>query len=178
MSYSSQLPPKDFLWSVFQRVDKDGSGAISEEELQQALSNGTWTPFNPQTIRLMISMFDRAHTGTISFDEFGALWKYVTDWQTCFRSFDRDGSGTIDKTEFQTALQTFGYRLSEQIIDLLIKRFDRSNNGSIRFDDFIACCIVLHMLTSAFRQQDTDLDGVITVGYEEFLSMILMTVIM
>ncbi|EEB19072.1 Programmed cell death protein, putative [Pediculus humanus corporis] len=178
MAYSTQLPPRDFLLSVFQRVDKDGSGAISEDELQQALSNGSWTPFNSHTIRLMISMFDRRNTGTISFDEFGALWKYVTDWQTCFRSFDRDNSGTIDKGEFQTALQTFGYRLSEGVIDLLIKRFDRSNNGSIRFDDFIACCIVLHMLTTAFRQHDTDLDGIITVRYEEFLCMILMTLVM
>jgi len=38
----------------FIRVDRDRSGAISAEELQQALSNGTWTPFNPETIRLMI----------------------------------------------------------------------------------------------------------------------------
>lgn len=36
------------------RVDKDRSGAISADELQQALSNGTWTPFNPETVRLMI----------------------------------------------------------------------------------------------------------------------------
>lgn len=38
------------------RVDKDRSGAISADELQQALSNGTWTPFNPETVRLMIGM--------------------------------------------------------------------------------------------------------------------------
>jgi len=38
----------------FIRVDKDRSGAISADELQQALSNGTWTPFNPETVRLMI----------------------------------------------------------------------------------------------------------------------------
>lgn len=36
------------------RVDKDRSGAITADELQQALSNGTWTPFNPETVRLMI----------------------------------------------------------------------------------------------------------------------------
>lgn len=36
------------------RVDKDRSGSITAEELQQALSNGTWTPFNPETVRLMI----------------------------------------------------------------------------------------------------------------------------
>lgn len=36
------------------RVDKDRSGYISADELQQALSNGTWNPFNPETVRLMI----------------------------------------------------------------------------------------------------------------------------
>lgn len=36
------------------RVDKDRSGAISAQELQSALSNGTWAPFNAETVRLMI----------------------------------------------------------------------------------------------------------------------------
>lgn len=39
------------------RVDKDRSGAITADELQQALSNGTWTPFNPETVRLMIGNY-------------------------------------------------------------------------------------------------------------------------
>lgn len=55
-------------------------------------------------------MFDKKGTGTINFDEFGAVWKYVTDWQQCFRSFDRDGSGNISKDELKTAITTFGYR--------------------------------------------------------------------
>ncbi len=49
-------------------------------------------------------MFDRQQRGTISFEDFGAIWKYVTDWQTCFRSFDRDNSGNIDGNELKTAL--------------------------------------------------------------------------
>lgn len=36
------------------RVDKDNSGSIAVNELQQALSNGSWNPFNPETCRLMI----------------------------------------------------------------------------------------------------------------------------
>lgn len=36
------------------RVDKDRSGAIDSRELQSALSNGNWTPFNPDTVKLMI----------------------------------------------------------------------------------------------------------------------------
>lgn len=39
------------------RVDRDRSGCISADELQAALSNGTWSPFNPETVRLMIGKF-------------------------------------------------------------------------------------------------------------------------
>lgn len=172
MSFVSPMPSREFLWDVFQRVDRDKSGAITADELQQALSNGTWTPFNPETVRLMIGMFDKNQTGTVSFEEFGALWKYVTDWQNCFRSFDRDNSGNIDRNELKTALTNFGYRLSDQIIDTLIRKYDRAGRGTIYFDDFIQCCIVLYTLTSAFRQLDTDLDGVITIHYEQFLGMV------
>lgn len=172
MSFQSPMPSREFLWDVFRRVDRDGSGAITAEELQQALSNGTWTPFNPETVRLMIGMFDKEQTGTVKFNEFGALWKYVTDWDNCFRSFDRDSSGTIDRNELKTALTNFGYRLSEHTIDMLIRKFDRAGRGTIFFDDFIQCCVVLYTLTSAFRQLDTDLDGVITIHYEQFLGMV------
>lgn len=50
----------------------------------------------------MIGMFDRDRSGTINFQEFGALWKYVNDWQTTFKSYDRDNSGSIDKNELKT----------------------------------------------------------------------------
>lgn len=46
-------------------------------------------------------MFDRDRSGTINFQEFGSLWKYVNDWQTTFRSYDRDNSGSIDKNELK-----------------------------------------------------------------------------
>jgi len=53
-------------------------------------------------------MFDRDNSGSINFQEFSSLWKYVTDWQNCFRSYDRDQSGSIDKNELKTALSGFG----------------------------------------------------------------------
>lgn len=51
-----QQPPnfKPNLSQIFQSVDKDRSGRISADELQRALSNGTYLPFNPETCRLMI----------------------------------------------------------------------------------------------------------------------------
>jgi len=166
-------PNQDFLWQVFQRVDRDRSGAITADELQSALSNGTWAPFNPETVRLMLSMFDRQNQGKINFQDFGALWKYVTDWQNCFRSFDRDNSGNIDANELKTALTNFGYRLNDATHYMLLRKFDRLGKGTIFFDDFIQCSIILHNLTSAFRQHDTSQTGVITIGYEQFLHLVM-----
>lgn len=99
-------------------------------------------------------MFDRHNRGQVNFEDFGALWKYVTDWQNCFRSFDRDNSGNIDKQELTTALSTFGYRLSDKLVETLIRKFDRIGNGTILFDDFIQCCIILYVRYSVFTVED------------------------
>ncbi|CAL1547214.1 unnamed protein product [Lymnaea stagnalis] len=163
---------QNWLSGIFQSVDKDRSGHISAVELQQALGNGTWTPFNPETVRLMIGMFDRDNSGSINFQEFTSLWKYVTDWQNTFRSFDRDNSGSIDKNELKTALTSFGYRLSEQFFDILIRKFDRQGRGTVAFDDFVQCAVVLQTLTSSFRAFDTDQDGWIQISYEQFLTLV------
>ncbi|CAJ0839458.1 19700_t:CDS:2 [Entrophospora sp. SA101] len=96
--------PQLFFW--FKAVDTDGSGSLTTEELQKALINGDWSPFNIETVRLMMNMFD-------------------TDWKKCFQRFDTDGSGTINFTELKTALKTFGYNLSDQFISLLIKKYDK-----------------------------------------------------
>jgi Ca2+-binding EF-hand superfamily protein len=50
-----------YLWDLFQRVDTDHSGSISVHELQTALVNGDWSPFNIETVRMMVGIFD---TGT------------------------------------------------------------------------------------------------------------------
>ncbi|VDQ04107.1 unnamed protein product [Trichobilharzia regenti] len=91
----------------------------------------------------MIAMFDKDMNGTMNLQEFGQLFAYVQQWQTCFRSYDRDNSGTIDVNELQTALTSFGYRLSSQFISLLVRKFDRHRRGSISFDDFILACVCL-----------------------------------
>ncbi|KAK3745058.1 hypothetical protein QZH41_014553, partial [Actinostola sp. cb2023] len=111
---------------------------IHVELINVDLFSGTWTPFNPETVRQMIGMFDRDNNGTINFQEFSSLWKYITDWQNTFRSYDRDNSGSIDKTELK-----IGYRLSDRFYDILVKKFDRSGRGVINFDDFIQCCVVI-----------------------------------
>ncbi|CAF3364351.1 unnamed protein product [Rotaria socialis] len=169
----AQPEPNDtFLQQVFHRVDTDRSGSISANELQAALSNGTWSPFNPETVRMMIGMFDRDGSSTIDLDEFRHLWKYVSDWEKCFRKYDLDGNGSIDKHELKTALSSFGFRLSDQFYDLLIRKFDRTGRGTVAFDDFIQACVSIQTLTNAFRHHDHYQTGQITIGYEDFLTLV------
>jgi len=161
-----------FLQQVFRKVDADGSGSISSNELQSALSNGTWSPFNPETVRMMIGMFDHDNSSTINFNEFKSLWNFITQWEKVFRGFDEDKSGSIDKNELRKALTTFGYRLSDRFYDLLIKKFDRTGRGTVAFDDFIQACVSIQTLTNAFRQYDRLQNGQITINYEEFLQLV------
>ena len=83
------------------------------------------------------AMFDRENKAGVNFSEFTGVWKYITDWQNVFRTYDRDNSGMIDKNELKQALSGFGYQLSDQFHDILIHKFDRQGWGKIAFDDFI-----------------------------------------
>ncbi|KAL3219230.1 hypothetical protein MRX96_050526 [Rhipicephalus microplus] len=81
------------LRTTFLAADQGHNGAIDYRELQMALSTGTWRPFNMETARMLVHLFDRNHDGTINFDEFSELYRYVTDWSSAFRHFDPNNGG-------------------------------------------------------------------------------------
>ncbi|XP_064399064.1 peflin-like [Halichondria panicea] len=164
-------PQDQELMSWFQAVDKDQSGKITALELREALVNSNWSHFNAETCRLLIGMFDKNNDGTIDFYEFAALWKYVKDWKSCFNKFDKDGSGNIDAGELQQALVSFGYQLSMDFCTLCTRLFDRGDMHTMKFDDFIQCCVMLRSLTESFKKQDTNRSGVININYEQFLEL-------
>ncbi|KAI7905219.1 uncharacterized protein BX663DRAFT_502139 [Cokeromyces recurvatus] len=161
------------LWSWFTAVDTDHSGQLSVHELQRALVNGDWSPFNIETVRTMVNMFDKDNSGTIDFHEFAGLWKYIEDWKRCFQTFDADNSGNIDYSEMSKALKTFGYNLSDQFVRVLVQKFDKYGNGNITFDNFVQACVTVKTLTDSFRQFDTDNDGWIQINYEQFLELVI-----
>ncbi|EUB60619.1 Programmed cell death protein 6 [Echinococcus granulosus] len=165
----SQPFSRDRLCQIFQKLDKDGSGTLSASELQKALSNGTWTPFNIMTVQAMIDLFSPNHSLEVNFDGFLRLWDFVEGWQRYFKAVDRDNSGCIDIHELQSAISQAGYRLSPAMYQLMMCRFDRQKKGVVYFDDFMHMCIILQKLTEQFRNLDTDRDGYIQIGFEDFL---------
>ncbi|KAI0404366.1 EF-hand [Xylaria palmicola] len=161
------------LLPLFRAVDKDGTGQLSERELSAALVNGDWTAFDPQTVRMMIRMFDSDRSGTIGFDEFCGLWSFLASWRTLFDRFDVDRSGNISLDEFSNALVAFRYRLSPGFVELLFHTYDKRGEGVMSFDLFVQACISLKRMTDVFKKYDDDRDGYITLGFEDFLVEIL-----
>ncbi|EJD44073.1 EF-hand [Auricularia subglabra TFB-10046 SS5] len=178
----SRAPPPNAdptLWAWFSAVDVDGSGSISATELQQALVNGNWTQFDLDTVKMLMTIFDTDRSGTIGFNEFAGLWKYISDWQNVFRHFDRDRSGSIDNGELQSALKSFGYHLSPATMRIIADKYSipaslppASGHGpapGITFDRFVRACVVVKTLTENFQGLDTDRDGVVTMSYDQFM---------
>ncbi|CAG7829154.1 unnamed protein product [Allacma fusca] len=170
-AHLQELNPTD-LAMIFAAADKDNDGEIGARELQATLSSATLMSFNLSLCELLINMFDRHGKGSVQVDDFIALWKYINDWSNSFRSFDVDGSGNINQKEFTTALGSFGYNLNPTLTNLLMFKFDRHGEGTLRFDDFVQCCIILHSVSGAFRNMDRDRDGFITISYEQFISIV------
>lgn len=92
-------------------------------------------------------MFSQGNSKSIDFQGFQHLFQYINQWKQAFQSFDKDNSGAIDRGEFGQTLFQMGYRLSEQLVEALIKRY-ASMQGQITLDSFIIVSVKLHQLTS------------------------------
>jgi len=64
--------------------------------------------------------------------------------------------------------------VSPNFVSLVVARFDKLARQSLKLDSFIQCCVMLRGLTDAFRARDTNLNGNITVNYEDFMCMVLL----
>lgn len=103
-----QVSPE--IQGIFAKVDKDGSGKITADELKTALVNGKGQNFSDHACALMISMFDGDKSGTISVVEFERLYTYINQWLQCFKAYDRDSSGAIEEAELFQALSQVSFR--------------------------------------------------------------------
>ena len=69
-----------------------------------------------------------------------------------------------------------GYRLSENMYTILMTKFDRSGQGSINFDDFIQCCIILQvweevMIAQGWRRERKASLNLISPLFASFFSL-------
>lgn len=168
--YGAAPAANDPMWGYFTAIAGQ-DGEVDAEELQRCLSQanftGSYSPFSLETCRIMIAMLDRDHTGKMGFNEFKELFAALSGWKQNFMMFDRDRSGTVEPHEMSQAITSMGYRMSPQALNGIIKRY--SKNGTIFFDDYVACCVKLRSLTENFRRRDTMQQGAVSFQYDDFI---------
>ncbi|KAF8262335.1 hypothetical protein EI94DRAFT_1704843 [Lactarius quietus] len=146
----------------------------------------SWTSV-PHTLSLFphSGVKDHDRNDRIDFDEFADLWKFIKGWQRTFDRFDSDKSGTIDRAELQNALTDFGYVVTPQLLTILQHKYGMTapapqahspksgNPPGITFDRFVRACVVLHQVTKAFHDFNTDGNGLVNIDYLQFLKAVL-----
>jgi Ca2+-binding EF-hand superfamily protein len=55
-----------------------------------------------------------------------------------FRTYDRDSSGSIDRTEFSRLLEALGMEVSEDELAMALDIVDSNHSGRISWDEFKA----------------------------------------
>ncbi|KAJ6759932.1 CALCIUM-BINDING PROTEIN CML48-RELATED [Salix purpurea] len=159
----------------FEMVDRDRSGFIDENELQQAISSG-YQRFNIRTVRLLMFLFkypnDSLRCGP---KEFAALWSCLGQWRGIFERYDKDRSGKIDLFELRDALYSLGFAIPSSVLQVLISKYDDGSGRRVElnFDSFVECGMMLKGLTEKFKEKDRRHTGTTAFNYDEFMSTII-----
>lgn len=165
------------LRDIFDRVDRNRDGRLSEDELSAALLNNDGSHFRPSTIKLMIRLFDKDGSNSIDFREFYHLWNYLIHWRKEFNKYDLDQNEKISFGEYQATLESFGYRLPTDIVLFVFQKFGDFNANqpmSLKFDMFVESLIWLLRCTNIFKKFDKQGNGVATIPFQDFVHEILM----
>ncbi|XP_024991072.1 sorcin-like isoform X2 [Cynara cardunculus var. scolymus] len=136
------------LQEWFDRVDSDKSGNITAVQLQRALAVGN-LQFPITIVQQMVRMYDFDRNGTMSFEEFVALNKFLLKVQQAFSDLERDR----------------GFLVPDEVYE----SFDKQKDGRFRLDDLISLCIFVQSARNLFNSFDTSKQGRVTLDLNQFI---------
>ncbi|KAK6916807.1 EF-hand domain [Dillenia turbinata] len=151
----------------FDRVDSDKTGSITAPQLKSALAVGN-LEFPLTVVQQMIRMYDFDRNGTMSFEEFVALNKFLLKVQQAFSDLER-GRGFLVHDDVYEALVKLGFSLDSPAFYTACESFDQKKNGRFRLDDFISLCIFLQSARNLFNSFDTAKQGRVTLDLNQFV---------
>merc|ERR1719312_783025 len=130
------------LKEAFDAFDKDGSGAISQDELLGVMRAMGQNPTEDEVLNLMMEA-DLDGNGTIEFQEFSELMKekyrfedQESDLKEAFKLFDRDRDGFITLKELKKVSQILGNLMEQEELEEFMREADVDGNGQLDYEEF------------------------------------------
>ncbi|KAF3321126.1 sorcin-like isoform X1 [Carex littledalei] len=151
----------------FDRVDSSRTGNVTASQLQSALAVGNLN-FPLSIVQQMIRMYDFDKNGTMNFEEFLALNKFLLKVQTVFSTLER-GRGFLPLDDVHAALVKLGYSFDSPAFYTLCESFDEKKMGMVRLDEFISLCIFVQSTRNLFNSFDTSKQGRVTLDFNQFV---------
>ena len=124
------------LEQVFHKLDKNKDGVISGNELLEALKEELSSEVADAESKRILSLMDSDGSGYIDYTEFLRVSieeKYLLSKENLKKTFaylDKDRSGTIEKAELMSWLNTGG-NFPEEVLNQLLAEVDSNEDGSI-----------------------------------------------
>lgn len=151
----------------FRRVDSNNTGSINSLQLKNALAVGN-LHFPLSVVQQMIRMYDFDRNGTMDFEEFVALNKFLFKVQNAFSQLDR-GHGYLTPEDVYQALVKVGFSLDSPAFFTVCESFDQNKTGMVRLDAFISLCIFVQSSRNLFNAFDTTNQGRVTLDFNQFV---------
>mmetsp|Transcript_40372 Transcript_40372/g.39919 ORF Transcript_40372/g.39919 Transcript_40372/m.39919 type:complete len:260 (-) Transcript_40372:70-849(-) len=132
---------KEKLGSVFKKLDKNGDGKLSREEILEGYETHFGRLLNEDELDQLFNDVDTDKSGFIDYSEFivasMSSKKNMSEEKltAAFKMFDADGSGTISKEELKAVLSS-SHQIGDETIEHILTEVDKDASGEIEFDEF------------------------------------------
>lgn len=150
-------------------------GEIDAFELQDILNkvfckDFSFDGFSVDMTRSLVAARDADLSGKLDFSDFQKLWSDLALCKKAFLVLDSDNTGCFSRSEFNRALEVLGMATSEGTLKAMMTRYS-DKDGTVKFDDFVACYIKLKTMQKAFRAKDIQNTGCTEFGLDEYIQL-------
>jgi Ca2+-binding EF-hand superfamily protein len=137
------------LKDLFDRMDADGDGLITPDDLKQAFADAGFELDDEQADAL-IARADPDGEGTVNFENFvacilirGAIRRRLLVLLALFRELDTDDSGFITPDNLKEIVAQTGAEVTDEQIDNLVAAIDQNDEGQISFKEFVGALLAV-----------------------------------
>lgn len=121
---------------LYERIDQDGNDSIDYNEFVELLGfKARENEISAQLRKDTDALIDRLRKDVEQ--QLGRGSASARRMQEVFQEIDIDGSNSIDKKEFNTAMKIFKINITSREVNNLYERYDTDRSGNIDYNEFL-----------------------------------------